>query len=45
MNAAVVVDTDIVSYIFKDDTRAERYRPLLEGKFLITHLTQQVGRS
>jgi hypothetical protein len=30
MRTAVVVDTDIVSYVFKDDSRAELYRPLHE---------------
>jgi predicted nucleic acid-binding protein len=35
MRTAVVVDTDIVSYIFKDDSRAELYRPLLEGRLLV----------
>ncbi len=29
---AVVVDTDVVSYLLKADTRAERYRPLLERR-------------
>ena len=31
----VVVDTDVVSYLLKDDTRAEYYRPLLKDKILI----------
>lgn len=31
----VVVDTDVVSYLLKDDTRAEYYRPLLKDKTLI----------
>jgi predicted nucleic acid-binding protein len=30
----VVVDTNVVSYVFKKDTRAERYRCHLEGKTL-----------
>ncbi len=32
---AVVVDTDVVSYLFKQDTRAELYRPHLLGKLLL----------
>lgn len=28
----VIVDTDVVSYLFKRDSRAERYRRYLEGK-------------
>ena len=28
----VVVDTDVVSFLFKKDTRAEKFRSLLEGK-------------
>ncbi len=28
----VVVDTDVVSFLFKRDTRAELYRPHLDGK-------------
>jgi predicted nucleic acid-binding protein len=31
----VVVDTDVVSYLLKDDTRAEYYRPFLQEKTLI----------
>ncbi len=31
----VVVDTDVVSYLLKDDTRAEYYRPLLKDRILI----------
>lgn len=31
----VVVDTDVVSYLLKDDTRAEYYRPLLKDRTLI----------
>lgn len=33
--ATVVVDTDVVSFLFKRDTRAELYRPHLEGQILI----------
>ena len=29
----VVVDTNIVSYLFKGDTRADRYRPHLVGSW------------
>ena len=29
---AIVVDTDVVSYVFKDDTRARWYRPRLVGQ-------------
>lgn len=32
---AVVVDTDVVSFLFKGDTRAELYRPHLSGHLLI----------
>ena len=32
---ALVVDTDVVSYVFKADTRAEVYRPHLVGKTLV----------
>lgn len=32
--AAVVVDTDVVSFLFKLDTRAEAYKPHLRGKLL-----------
>jgi predicted nucleic acid-binding protein len=28
---AVVVDTDVISYLFKSDTRASLYRPHLDG--------------
>lgn len=31
----VVVDTDVMSYVFKDDTRAALYEPHLAGKDLI----------
>lgn len=31
---AVVVDTDVVSYLFKGDSRAELYRPHLTGQLL-----------
>lgn len=33
--AAVVVDTDVVSYLFKRDSRAEAYRPHLTGRLLV----------
>jgi tRNA(fMet)-specific endonuclease VapC len=33
--ASVVVDTDVVSFLFKRDTRAEWYRPHLTGKLLV----------
>ena len=29
---AVIVDTDVVSFLMKGDTRAELYRPHLEGQ-------------
>jgi tRNA(fMet)-specific endonuclease VapC len=32
---AVVVDTDVVSYLFKRDTRADLYRPHLDGQLPI----------
>jgi len=34
MNAVVVLDTNIVSYIMKDHSLAQAYRPHLEGKTL-----------
>lgn len=34
MNEVVVVDTDVVSFLFKSDTRAEAYRQHLRGKTL-----------
>lgn len=33
--SAIVVDTDVVSYVFKGDTRAEGFRPLLLGRLLV----------
>lgn len=33
--AAVVVDTDVVSFLLKDDTRAQAYRPHLQAKTLV----------
>jgi tRNA(fMet)-specific endonuclease VapC len=32
---AVLVDTDVVSFLLKDDTRAEAYRPRLTDKTLV----------
>ena len=32
---AVVVDTDVISFIFKNDSRAERYRRHLTGHVLV----------
>jgi tRNA(fMet)-specific endonuclease VapC len=32
---AVVVDTDVVSFLLKDDTRAQAYRPELQDKTLV----------
>ena len=38
---AVVVDTDVVSYLFKDDTRVDAYRPHIKGRIaVITAQTQ-----
>jgi tRNA(fMet)-specific endonuclease VapC len=34
VNGVVVVDTDVVSFLFKGDTRAEAYRQCLQGKTL-----------
>ncbi|MCP4544635.1 MAG: type II toxin-antitoxin system VapC family toxin [Chloroflexi bacterium] len=34
MNGVVVVDTDVVSFLFKGDTRAQAYREHLQGKTL-----------
>ena len=31
--AAIVIDTDVLSYLFKQDTRGELYRPHIEGNF------------
>lgn len=33
--APVVVDTDVVYYLFKQDTRAFRYRPHLSGRLCV----------
>jgi len=33
--SSVVVDTDVVSFLFKNDSRAERYHPHLAGKVVI----------
>ncbi len=39
--AAIVVDTDIVSYQFKGDSRASLYRPHLAGKqWCLSFMTQ-----
>ena len=35
MIVPMVVDTDVVSYLFKNDTRAMPFRPLLTGKLLV----------
>ncbi len=35
MNDAVVLDTDVVSYILKKDTRAQLYIPHLTGKIVV----------
>lgn len=32
---SVVIDTDVVSYLLKADSRAERYREFLEGRTLL----------
>ena len=29
---SVLIDTDVLSYLFKRDTRGELYKPLLDGK-------------
>ena len=34
MTTVVIVDTDVVSFLFKGDTRAQLYRPHLQGKTL-----------
>ncbi len=34
MPEGCVVDTDVISYLFRRDTRAEHYRPLLVGRLL-----------
>ena len=37
----VVVDTDVVSFLFKDDSRAELYLPLLRNRdLLISFMTE-----
>ena len=35
MIAGVVVDTDVISFLYKHDTRAAMYRPHLNGKLLL----------
>jgi tRNA(fMet)-specific endonuclease VapC len=38
--SAIVIDTDVISYIFKGDTRGASYYPHLSGKFaLISFMT------
>lgn len=32
MNEALLLDTDVASYLFKNSPRAQAFRPLLEGK-------------
>jgi hypothetical protein len=39
---AVLVDTDVVSFLLKDDTRAQAYRPLLTNKTLVPHTTDKI---
>ena len=34
MNDFVIVDTDVVSFLLKGDTRAQAYRPHLQNKSL-----------
>jgi len=34
MSATVILDTEVVSFLFKGDTRAEAYRPHLRHKTL-----------
>jgi tRNA(fMet)-specific endonuclease VapC len=34
-SVAVVVDTDVISFLLKDDTRAQAYRPHLQDKTLV----------
>jgi tRNA(fMet)-specific endonuclease VapC len=34
MNTVVIIDTDVVSFLFKGDTRAQAYRQHLQGKTL-----------
>jgi len=31
----LVVDTDVISYLFKQDTRADLYKPHLQGQLLL----------
>lgn len=35
LNDIVVIDTDVVSYLFKKDTRGELYKPHIEGKLQV----------
>ena len=35
----VIVDTDVVSFLLKGDTRAQLYRPHLQGKTLPLFIT------
>jgi tRNA(fMet)-specific endonuclease VapC len=34
MAEGYILDTDVISYLFRRDTRAEAYRPYLTGRFL-----------
>jgi predicted nucleic acid-binding protein len=35
LNKVVVIDTNVVSYIFKRDTRGDLYKPHIEGKLMM----------
>lgn len=35
MISGLLVDTDVLSFLFKGDTRADPYRPLLRGRLLV----------
>ena len=37
MNAAIVVDTDVVSFLLKGDTRAQMYRKHLQDIGLVVY--------
>jgi hypothetical protein len=40
----LVVDTDVISYLFKEDTRADLYKPHLQGHLLlISPMTRAVS--
>ena len=40
---SVVIDTDVLSYLFKQDTRGELYRPHIDGKLGVLSFNDNCG--